>query len=154
MIRPVDAAADARALAELEVRAWRWAYVDIVAEPEMITVAEREQRWLTAPVDGAFVAEVDGRVVGVVQVGPDPDEPSRGLLRGLYVEPAAQGAGIGTALYEHAVALLEGEAVLWTFAANGHARGFFERRGWSADGATGTAAEAPELRYRHNPFTC
>jgi GNAT superfamily N-acetyltransferase len=152
VIRPA-AVADARALAELEVRAWRWAYVDIVGEAEMITVDERETYWLSvAAVEGAFVAEVDGRVAGVVAIGPDADDPSAGRLRELDVEPAAQGAGVGTALYEHAVSLLRSagfaEAVLWVFAANGHARGFFERRGWSADGAAGTAAEAPELRYR------
>ncbi|MCW2994595.1 MAG: family N-acetyltransferase [Conexibacter sp.] len=156
MIRPV-VAGDARALAELEVRAWRWAYVDVVAEQDMITVESRVARWESGSLDGAFVAEVEGRVVGVVQVGPDPDDPARGLLRGLNVEPAAQGAGIGTALYEHALAELQragfAEVVLWVFAENGHARGFYERRGWRADGATGTTAEAPELRYRHNPFT-
>lgn len=156
MIRPV-VAADARALAELEVRAWRWAYVDVVAEQDMITVEDRLARWTSGPLEGAFAAEVAGRVVGVVQVGPDPDDAARGLLRGLNVEPAAQGAGVGTALYEHALAELRRAGfptvVLWVFAGNGHARGFYERRGWRADGATGTAAEAPELRYRHNPFT-
>jgi GNAT superfamily N-acetyltransferase len=155
VIRPVDAPADARAIAELEVRAWRWAYVDVVAEEAMITVDEREARWMAGPVDAAFVAEVEGRVVGVVQVGPDPGAgPSAGRIRGLSVEPAAQGAGIGTALYEHACAELRAagyvEAVLWVFEANGHARGFCERRGWTPDGATGTTAEAPELRYRQN----
>jgi GNAT superfamily N-acetyltransferase len=152
VIRPATVA-DARALAELEARAWRWAYVDIVAEQEMITVDEREARWASSgAIEGAFVAEVGGRVIGVVQVGPDVDDPSAGRLRGPDVEPAAQGAGIGTALYEHAVAQLRAagfaEAILWVFDANGHARGFYERRGWSADGATGTTAEAPELRYR------
>jgi GNAT superfamily N-acetyltransferase len=151
VIRPATGA-DARALAELEVRAWRWAYVDIVAEQEMITVEDREAHWSSAGPEGAFVAEVEGRLVGVVQVGSDGDDPSVGLLRGPDVEPAAQGAGIGTALYEHAVAQLRAasfaEAVLWVFDANGHARGFYERRGWTADGATGTSAEAPELRYR------
>ena len=39
-------------------------------------------------------------------------------------------------------------AVLWVFADNGHARGFYERRGWTPDGATGAAAGAAELRYR------
>jgi GNAT superfamily N-acetyltransferase len=153
VIRPATVA-DARALAELEVRAWRWAYVDIVAEQDMITVEEREAYWSAAgAIDGAFVAEIEGRVVGTVQAGPDSDDPSVGRLRGPDVEPAAQGAGIGTALYEHAVAQLRAagftEAVLWVFDANGHARGFYERRGWTADGATGTAADAPELRYRH-----
>jgi GNAT superfamily N-acetyltransferase len=151
VIRPATVA-DARALAELEVRAWRWAYVDVVAEQEMITVEEREAFWSSDAIDGAFVAEVGGRAVGVVRVGPDSDDVMIGLLGGLDVEPAAQGAGIGTALYDRAVAQLRAagfvEAVLWVFAANGHARGFFERRGWTADGATGTAAEAPQLRYR------
>jgi GNAT superfamily N-acetyltransferase len=154
VIRPVDPAADARAIAELEVRAWRWAYVDFVAEEDMITVEDRVQRWSERPVDGAFVAAVEGRVVGVVQAGPDRDDPSVGLIRGLNVEPAAQGAGVGTALHEHACAQLRAagyaEAVLWVFAANGHARGFYERRGWVADGATLATAEAPELRYRQN----
>ncbi|HWI73690.1 MAG TPA: GNAT family N-acetyltransferase [Baekduia sp.] len=154
----MDGPADARAIAELEVRAWRWAYVDVVAEEDMITVEDRIARWRTQPVDGAFVAEVEGRVVGVVQVGPDDDParrpPSAGRIHGLNVEPAAQGAGVGTALYEHACAQLRAagyaEAVVWVFAANGHARGFYERRGWAADGATRDAAEAPELRYRQN----
>jgi GNAT superfamily N-acetyltransferase len=151
MIRPATDA-DARALAELEVRAWRWAYVDIVAEQDMISVEEREEHWSSVGLEDTFVAEVEGRVVGVVRAGPDGDDHAVGLLRGPDVEPAAQGAGIGTALYEHAVAQLRAagfaEAVLWIFEANGHARGFYERRGWSADGATGITAEAPELRYR------
>lgn len=152
MIRPATVA-DARTLAELEVRAWRWAYVDIVAEQDMITVDEREARWRSAgAVEGAFVLEIGGRVVGAVEVRPDRDDPAVGCVRGLDVEPAAQGAGVGAALYEHAIARLRAdgfaEATVWLFEANGHARAFFERRGWTADGATGTAAEAPELRYR------
>jgi GNAT superfamily N-acetyltransferase len=153
VIRPA-VAGDARAIAELEVRAWRWAYVDVVAEEHMITVAERVARWEGRSAEGAYVAEVEGRIAGVVQAGPDPDDPSLGLIRGLNVEPAAQGAGLGTALYDHAVAVLReagfAVAVLWVFAGNGHARGFYERRGWAPDGATGVAAEAPELRYRKN----
>ncbi|WCB94221.1 acetyltransferase [Baekduia alba] len=153
MIRPV-ADGDARAIAELEVRAWRWAYVDVVPEEQMITVDARVARWQGRSAEGAYVAEVEGRVVGVVQVGPDGDDPEAGLLRGLNVEPAAQGAGVGAALYEHAVAALRtagfATGVLWVFAANGHARGFYERRGWTPDGATGVAADAPELRYRKN----
>jgi GNAT superfamily N-acetyltransferase len=145
LIRPATAA-DARALAELEVRAWRWAYVDFVAEEDMITVASRVERWEGRGLDAAFVAEVDGRVVGVVQVDDE------GELRGLNVEPAAQGAGLGAALHDFALEELRrrgvAEATLWVFEANGHARGFYERRGWAPDGATGVAAEAPELRYR------
>lgn len=145
MIRPATAD-DARALAELEVRAWRWAYVDFVAEEDMITVADRLERWTARGVDGAFVAEVDGRVVGVVQVDDE------GGLRGLYVEPAAQGAGLGAELHDFALEELRRRgaeaATLWVFEANGHARGFYERRGWAVDGEMRTAADAPEVRYR------
>jgi ribosomal protein S18 acetylase RimI-like enzyme len=143
-------AEDARAIAELEVRAWRWAYVDFVDDGDMPTVEERTERWRDEPRDGAFVAEVAGRVVGVVQVGADG---ATGRLRGLYVDPAAQGAGLGAALHEHALAELTAggfaEATLEVFAANGHARGFYERRGWTADGAADDWAGVPGVRYRH-----
>jgi GNAT superfamily N-acetyltransferase len=156
VIRPA-AREDARAIAELEVRAWRWAFVDIVEDPLMPTVEEREARWSGEPLDGTFVADVDGRVTGVVQVGAAPQhgEPSareEGRLRGLYVEPAAQGAGLGAALHAHAIATLQTAghtaATLWVFAANGHARGFYERRGWAPDGATGTWQGVAEIRLR------
>jgi GNAT superfamily N-acetyltransferase len=151
VIRPATDA-DARAIAELEVRAWRWAYTDVVAEEDMITVAEREPRWRGPAAAGTWVAEVEGRVVGVVQARTDPGDPATGLLDDLAVEPAAQGAGLGTALYDHALAQLRAagcqRAALWVFTGNGHARGLLERRGWTADGATATAAGAPRLRYR------
>ncbi|MDX6704011.1 MAG: hypothetical protein QOF26_4237 [Baekduia sp.] len=152
MIRPARRE-DARALAELEVRAWRWAYVDIVDEADMITVEAREQEWRDGPIEGAHVAEVGGRIVGVVQFGPRDDEAGAAVLHRLYVEPAAQGAGVGAALHDLALTQLRaagfGAATLWVFTANGHARGFYERRGWVADGAEGTWRGAPELRYRH-----
>jgi GNAT superfamily N-acetyltransferase len=146
VIRPATAA-DARALAELEVRAWRWAYVDFVAEEDMPTVAERVERWSGAEGEGAFVAEVEGRIMGVVQVVGDE-------VKALYVEPAAQGAGLGTALLDFACDRLRdaghAEGVLWVFEPNGHARAFYERRGWAADGARNELLGTSELRYRQN----
>ncbi|WP_445150536.1 GNAT family N-acetyltransferase [Baekduia sp. Peel2402] len=146
MIRPATDA-DARAIAELEVRAWRWAYVDFVAEEDMPSVDERVSAWTGGGSGGVSVAEVEGRVVGVVRVGDDE-------LQALYVEPAAQGAGLGTALYDFAreqlVAAGYAEGVLWVFEGNGHARGFYERRGWAADGERREVAKAPEVRYRQN----
>jgi GNAT superfamily N-acetyltransferase len=146
LIRPATAD-DARALAELEVRAWRWAYVDFVAEEDMITVADRVEHWEGEDLSGAFVAEVEGRVAGLVVV-----DAGESLLRGLHVEPAAQGAGLGATLHDVGLDELRragaDEAVLWVFEANGHARGFYERRGWAADGATTVVLDAPQLRYR------
>jgi GNAT superfamily N-acetyltransferase len=146
VIRPATAA-DARAIAELEVRAWRWAYVDFIAEEDMITVAERAERWEGDAAEGASVAEVEGRIVGVVQVVGNE-------LKALYVEPAAQGAGLGAALLDLACERLRAagyaDAMLWVFEANGHARGFFERRGWLADGARDERLGTSVLRYRQN----
>ena len=151
MIRPA-ACEDARAIAELEVRAWRWAYADLVDETDMPTVGEREERWRTQPLQGASVWDQDGRVVGVVQVAPRDDDPVVGALRGLYVDPPAQGAGIGAALHDHAVAQLtaagQATATVWVFTADGHAREFFAARGWAPDGGRGGRAGVSELRYR------
>jgi GNAT superfamily N-acetyltransferase len=143
---------DAPAIAALEVRAWRWAYVDLVAEEDMPTVADRETGWREGPLDLASVWDQDGRVVGVVQTGAREDEPGVGALLRLYVDPAAQGAGIGAALHDHAVAQLTAAgpatATLWVFTADGHAREFFAARGWAPDGGRGGRAGVPKLRYR------
>jgi GNAT superfamily N-acetyltransferase len=144
--------ADARAIAALEVRAWRWAYVDIVAEGDMVTVEAREARWRERPLEGAYVWAQDGLVVGVVQAGPSPEEPGEGRLRGLFVDPPAQGAGIGAALHDHAVERLAdagfARATLWVFAANGHAREFYAARGWVPDGGRRDGDDGvAELRY-------
>lgn len=151
MIRPA-ACEDARAIAELEVRAWRWAYADLVDETDMPTVGEREERWRTQPLQGASVWDQDGRVVGVVQVAPRDDDPVVGALRGLYVDPPAQGAGIGAALHDRALNALRAAgfatATLWVFTANGHAREFYAARGWVPDGTQGAWKGVPELRYR------
>lgn len=134
--------ADARAIAQLEVRAWRWAFGDLVADEDLPTVAEREARWSGAPLDGAAVWDQDGRVVGVVDAHAEAGE-----LRGLYVDPAAQGAGIGAALHDHAVAALRGGATLWVFAGHGQAREFFGARGWRPDGGRRDGVSGLELRY-------
>jgi GNAT superfamily N-acetyltransferase len=151
VIRPA-AREDAPAVAELEVRAWRWAYADFVDEADMPTVEEREQRWRTLPLRGASVWDQDGRVVGVVQVGHRDDDAAIGALRGLYVDPPAQGAGIGAALHDHGLNALRAAgfatATLWVFSANGHAREFYAARGWVPDGTQGAWKGVPELRYR------
>jgi ribosomal protein S18 acetylase RimI-like enzyme len=86
----------------------------------------------------------DDRVVGFA--GLDAGEVTH-----LYVEPAAQGAGIGTELTEHLKALSGGELWLWVFQRNEGARRFYERQGFRlerlTDGA-GNMEREPDALYR------
>ena len=90
-----------------------------------------------------WVEERDGRVVGFV--GLDDGEVTH-----LYVEPAAQGDGIGSALLEHVKAQSDGELRLWVFQRNDGARRFYERRDFRlvrlTDGAENMERE-PDALY-------
>jgi GNAT superfamily N-acetyltransferase len=139
---------DAAAIAAVLVRGWRHAYADIVAPEDMPTVSEREGRFIELLADGAevYVFDQDGRVAGFVAL--DGCE-----LRAIYVDPPAQGAGVGTALLTAAVDALRAaghsEAFLWTFEANGLARAFYERHGWQLVPGR-QQRSAPEVRYRRS----
>ena len=98
--------------------------------------AEIRANWKRALADASieiYVAEVDDEPVASVSVGD-------GFLRTLYVLPAHQRSGIGTALHDHALARLRAlgthEARLWTLEENHSARSFYERRGWRPNGET------------------
>jgi GNAT superfamily N-acetyltransferase len=145
--------ADAPAIAAVQARTWRHAYADIVDFERMPDPEQQAPRW-AARVDGGGVVHVwdqDGRVVGFATAGPGRDETSVAELYAIYVDPPAQGAGVGSALLAAAEQSLRdeghGEAILWTFEANGLARAFYERHGWEADGQRREGL-ATEVRYR------
>ena len=142
---------DAEAIARVQMRAWQHAYADIV-DPQLLaehTVESRAERWRELLCGGertTLVIDVEGTIAGFATVVP-------GELRALCVDPAAQGAGAGSALLLAAQDALRAgghrEAVLWVFEANGHARAFYERHGWTADDPPVVKDDrwAPELRY-------
>jgi GNAT superfamily N-acetyltransferase len=108
----------------------------------------RRERWDALLTGGAevYVFDQDGRVAGFAAL--DGTE-----LRAIYVDPPAQGAGVGSALLAAAVEAMQAaghrEAFLWTFEANGLARAFYERHGWElVDGRQQRLA--PEVRYRRS----
>jgi len=87
--------------------------------------------WAEALADPAvevYVAEDDGVPVGAVSVGS-------GYLSTLYVLPAYQGSGVGSALHDLALERLRAQGVrearLWTLEQNASGRRFYERRGWT-----------------------
>jgi GNAT superfamily N-acetyltransferase len=139
--------ADAPAIAAVQARTWRHAYADIVDPERMPDPSQQAPRFAEYIAGGTevLVFDQDGVVAGFAAL--DGDE-----LRAIYVEPAAQGAGVGSALLEASVEALRaaglGEAFLWCFEANGLARAFYERHGWTLVPGAGQERGAPEVRYR------
>jgi ribosomal protein S18 acetylase RimI-like enzyme len=90
-----------------------------------------------------FVAEEDGVVVGFSGI-------KDGELTHLYVDPAAQNRGLGSALLEHAKAESADGLFLWVFQKNEGARRFYERHGFRlaelTDGS-GNMEREPDARY-------
>ena len=72
----------------------------------------------------------------------------------LYVDPAAQGRGIGAALLDLAKARNPGGLQLWTFQINAGARRFYAREGFveveRTDGAANEERE-PDIRLTWSP---
>ncbi|WCN82373.1 GNAT family N-acetyltransferase [Micromonospora sp. LH3U1] len=102
------------------------------------------------------VAERAGELVGFSYLGPDDeDDPETGLLNAIHLEPAEQGRGTGRALMTDALDAMRAlgwrRAVLWVLRDNAHARGFYERGGWTPTGAKREehigSAPTPQLRY-------
>ena len=154
---------DAAALAEVHVRTWQAAYAHVFGAERLAGLdverrAKRWQRWLAdeRPHDNVLVAEVDGRVVAFASLGESRDAADVGELYAIYALPEAWGGGAGPALMAAAVDALRGEgfraAVLWVLEDNPRARRFYEREGWSADGARRAGehlgVETAEVRYR------
>jgi len=72
------------------------------------------------PRGSVVVAERGGDVLGFA-------EPTDGWLNALYVAPSAQGAGVGSALFEHSMTLQPGGFDLWVFQRNTRALDFYAR---------------------------
>ena len=83
---------------------------------------------LADPDTEVFVAECDGVAAGAVSVGKE-------FLSTLYVLPAFQGRGVGSALHDLALERLRARGVrlakLWTLEGIDSGRRFYERRGWA-----------------------
>jgi len=147
-VRPATEA-DARSIAEVHVRAWRWAYRELLPAAHLagLSVDARAQMWrrsLAAPAPSTrlLVWDQDGGIRGFVAYGParDEDAPAResGKLYALYLDEDLLGRGAGRALHDAALDALRAAgfagAVLWVLEDNARGRAFYARRGWAPDG--------------------
>jgi RimJ/RimL family protein N-acetyltransferase len=155
---------DARAIAEVHVASWRWAYRDDLPAEFLDgqSVDDRERAWSgwlapDQPGAGTVVAELD-RIVGFCSFAPSRDndatERTAEVLT-IYLLPEAAGRGIGRDLFTTATERLRafgyGRATLWVMASNDRSRRFYEAAGWSWDGTTSEhrfdCANVPIVRY-------
>jgi len=132
-IRPATAE-DAPAVAALVREAWVAANHNLLPGDTMAKVAHSNQ--LAGFVAGEWqsvrVAEIDGEVVGAVGINP------AGVIWMLYVAPAYQGCGVGSALYDDAIGAMKRagsrKAMLEVLASNENAVAFYRARGWVPEG--------------------
>jgi GNAT superfamily N-acetyltransferase len=158
---------DARAVAEVHVVSWRWAYAGMISDEvlQQLSVEDRERVWresLAAAEPGrcVLVAEADdGTVEGFAAFGPSEDPEaaadSAGEVYAIYVRSEVAGTGVGRELFSQTNDALGRSgfrrATLWVLEANERARRFYEAAGWAWDGTTGThrfdCANLPVVRY-------
>jgi len=163
-IRPATVE-DARAMAEVHVASWRWAYRSIVPTEVLdgLSVGERADMWasiLERPQERScvFVATDTGAVVGFASAGPsgEPDAPvNTAEVFTLYLLEHVVGRGIGREMFATLVGTIRGQgyarAELWVLEANARARRFYEAAGWRDDGGRDSyrvsGVDYPEVRY-------
>jgi GNAT superfamily N-acetyltransferase len=140
-VRAHEAAWDATGLVEQRLG-------DLVPFEERVRVFEEGVEKVSDDAQ-VWVAEREGTIVGLAAC---VREEGTAELRSLYVVPEAWGSGVAAALHETALEWMRsraGEAILWVGEANGRARRFYEREGWTGDGERrASSLGMPELRYR------
>jgi GNAT superfamily N-acetyltransferase len=138
-IRPA-APADAAAIAQVRVDAWRSTYRGMIPDAYLaaMKIEESTALWdkvLTAAPNttNTFVAEIDGTVVGFAS-GMMLAEPKHGLdaeLTAVYLKDGAQRAGIGRRLVAAVASAQRAHGanglIVWVIAGNKAARAFYER---------------------------
>ncbi|MES2990507.1 MAG: GNAT family N-acetyltransferase [Pseudomonadota bacterium] len=157
-------AEDARAIAQIQVDAWRAAYVGIVPDEYLaaMSVDERETTWREAIAAGRpelLVARRDDRVIGWVSFGASRAKdapPEVGELWAIYLDPQHIATGTGRALWAATRARLAERGftsvILWVLTGNARAIRFYEKAGFSLDAGSAQrftlgGREIEELRY-------
>ncbi|MFG3660059.1 GNAT family N-acetyltransferase [Streptomyces sp. NPDC047706] len=157
--------ADCDRVAEIRVRGWQSAYRGLMPQSflDALSVAQDAARHRArfGQGDGTvvnLVAERAGEIVGWACHGPYRGGEARTTdaeLYAIYVHPERYGEGIGQALLGESVrrcrAAGHPRMLLWVLRDNISARRFYERAGFTADGAEEPfeveGVEVPEVRY-------
>ncbi len=141
-LRPATPA-DARAIADVNVRSWQAAYAGMLpaAFLQGLSGEGRVPFWKTVLGAGSvatFVAETEGRIGAFITSGACRDDrapASAGEISALYALPELWGRGAGRELMRLAAQHLQAagfaEVSLWVLARNLRARAFYEAAGFT-----------------------
>jgi ribosomal protein S18 acetylase RimI-like enzyme len=144
-------AADAPAIARVQIRAWRQGYAGLLPE-QMLAALDADAfaaQWsqaITRPTDArnrVLVALDRATVVGfaLTAVADDPDaDPGRdGQVAEFVVDPGHRRAGHGSRLLQACADTMRADrfarATIWVTSTDDALRGFLTGTGWAADGA-------------------
>ena len=115
----------------------------------MLHTHEEQRRYIGGLIekDEVWVALDEGRIVGMASLSAE-------MLDQLYVDPAAQRHGAGSALLDKAKERRPDGFTFWVFQQNENARRFYERRGCRlvrlTDGS-GNEEKTPDALYEWKP---
>ncbi|HSZ43600.1 MAG TPA: GNAT family N-acetyltransferase [Trebonia sp.] len=159
---------DVACIALVHVTSWQDAYRGHMPQDFLdgLDVGHRTEAWrrrLPAAQRSrgdVLVVESAGQVAGFAGFGPsrdaDADSGQTGELAAIYLRPGSIGQGLGRLLMMAVVSGLTdlgyADATLWVLDGNARARRFYERAGWTLDGADTTddsrGFTIREVRYR------
>jgi len=146
---------------QMHYPSWRESYRGILA-PQVLDLFDRQQ-WIDEEYPqrlnragwAMWLAESDGRLIGMTVFGPELANPGQLEIDSLYIAVDNQRRGVGGLLLDHALAAHpSGDAVVWCAERNFRARRFYQKKGFQLDGRTFTwtlvpgVVEAPQVGYR------
>ncbi len=157
---------DAYGIATVHIKTWQHAYKGQIPDSylDSLSINKRTESWknqLENLEKGvyAYVAEVNGQVVGWCTFGVNRDEDvskDTGELHGIYILPAYANQGVGSKLMKRAKKVLKEDgykkATLWVLDTNEKTRKWYESKGWRVEGRTKTVTHSRgfkvnEVRY-------
>ena len=142
---------DLPVIAEIFLRCWTISYKSVLSEsarnsftPE--SAAELWRKSIELPEDKQTLLLIDGeKAVAVFRIGSDKDDPLRGHLFSLYVDPDSAGRGFGKSALREATARNRDrgftQMTLWVFADNEIANSLYTKSGFAPTGKSRTTPE-------------
>lgn len=156
---------DISALSALFLRCWKGSYANVLSQDvrDRMTEEASIELWSNAlganPDRETILGFDEDALVGFFRIGTDKNDPTRGHLFSLYVDPELAGRGFGTKLLQNAVASTRAkgfnEMTLWVFEENTAARSLYEKFGFSPTGENKITPEwnTPEIEMLNSDIT-